>query len=121
MSLFRRKRSMISTTRPYYIAPEGKGGVDVRRDPRHEQGRARTCRLDQPRARHCDRTATRTDGNVAALRYEVRQPAEYFEHIPETKITKDMLDLAKHIVQTKSGHFDPENGEEASGREDSAS
>jgi DNA end-binding protein Ku len=23
------------------------------------------------------------------------------------KITKDMLDLAKHIVETKSGHFEP--------------
>ena len=40
-----------------------------------------------------------------------RQPAEYFEDIPETKITKDMLDLAKHIVETKSGHFDPEKCE----------
>jgi DNA end-binding protein Ku len=40
--------------------------------------------------------------------YEVRQPAEYFEGIQDTRITKDMLDLAKHIVDQKSGHFDPE-------------
>ena len=51
-------------------------------------------------------------GTLLRYPYEVRQPAEYFEHIPETKITKDMLDLAKHIVQTKSGHFDPEKFED---------
>ncbi|MFL5073910.1 MAG: Ku protein, partial [Microvirga sp.] len=28
------------------------------------------------------------------------------------KIDKEMLDLAKHIVQTKSGHFDPEKFED---------
>jgi len=51
-------------------------------------------------------------GTLLRYPYEVRQPAEYFEDIPETKITKDMLDLAKHIVQTKSGHFDPEKFED---------
>ena len=28
------------------------------------------------------------------------------------KITKDMLDLAKHIVEQKSGHFDPSKFED---------
>ncbi len=28
------------------------------------------------------------------------------------KITKDMLDLAKHIVEQKSGHFDPQSFED---------
>ena len=28
------------------------------------------------------------------------------------KITKDMLDLAKHIVEQKSGHFEPDNFED---------
>ena len=31
----------------------------------------------------------------------------YFEDIPELKLPKEMLDLAAHIVNTKSGHFDP--------------
>jgi DNA end-binding protein Ku len=39
--------------------------------------------------------------------YEVRNEAEYFEDIPELKLSKEMLDLATHIVNTKSGHFDP--------------
>ena len=41
------------------------------------------------------------------FRSEVRDEKLYFEDIPEVKLAKDMLDLAAHIVQTKSGHFDP--------------
>src|SRR5690606_23891310 len=33
--------------------------------------------------------------------------AEVFEDLPETKIEGEMLDLAKHIIETKSGDFDP--------------
>jgi DNA end-binding protein Ku len=39
--------------------------------------------------------------------YEVRDEEPYFEDIPDMKLPKDMLDLATHIVQSKSGHFDP--------------
>jgi DNA end-binding protein Ku len=39
--------------------------------------------------------------------YEVRDEQPYFENIPDLKLPKEMLDLATHIVQTKSGHFDP--------------
>jgi len=44
--------------------------------------------------------------------YEVRKEGEYFEDIPDEKIPKDMLDLASHIVETKSGHFEPEKFED---------
>jgi DNA end-binding protein Ku len=44
--------------------------------------------------------------------YEVRKEDEYFEDIPNEKIPKDMLELASHIVETKSGHFEPENFED---------
>src|SRR5262250_987034 len=44
--------------------------------------------------------------------YEVRKEDEYFEDIPEEKIPKDMLELASHIVETKSSHFDPEKFED---------
>jgi DNA end-binding protein Ku len=40
--------------------------------------------------------------------YEVRQAADYFDDIRDVKIIKNMLDLAKHIVDQKCGHFDPE-------------
>src|SRR5262244_3117538 len=35
-----------------------------------------------------------------------------FEDIPDEKIPKDMLALASHIVETKSGHFEPEKFED---------
>jgi DNA end-binding protein Ku len=33
--------------------------------------------------------------------------AEYFDEIQDVKVTKDMLDLARHIVEQKSGSFEP--------------
>jgi DNA end-binding protein Ku len=42
----------------------------------------------------------------------VRDASEYFDDIQDVKITKDMLDLARHIVEQKSGHFDPERFED---------
>jgi DNA end-binding protein Ku len=46
-------------------------------------------------------------GMLLRYPYEVRDPADYFDDIQDVKITKDMLDLAKHIVETKAGHFEP--------------
>ena len=42
-------------------------------------------------------------GTLLRYPYEVRSETEYFEDIQDVKITKDMLDLAKHIVEQKSG------------------
>jgi DNA end-binding protein Ku len=44
--------------------------------------------------------------------YEVRDEKDYFGDIPSERVTKDMLDLAKHIIQTKTGHFKPEEFED---------
>ena len=44
--------------------------------------------------------------------YEVRDEKEYFADIPDIKINKEMLDFAKHIVQSKAGHFEPEKFED---------
>jgi DNA end-binding protein Ku len=44
--------------------------------------------------------------------YEVRKEEEYFDDIPDEKIPKDMLELASHIVDSKSGHFEPEKFED---------
>src|SRR6516165_1141856 len=44
--------------------------------------------------------------------YEVRNEADYFDDIPDEKIPKDMLELASHIVETKSGNFDPSKFED---------
>jgi DNA end-binding protein Ku len=44
--------------------------------------------------------------------YEVRSEQEYFDEIQDVKVTKDILDLAKHIVNQKAGRFDPEKFED---------
>jgi DNA end-binding protein Ku len=42
----------------------------------------------------------------------VRDPQEYFDDIQDVKGTKDMLDLAMHIVNQKSGRFEPKKIED---------
>lgn len=41
--------------------------------------------------------------------YEVRSAAEAFEDIREVKMEPEMLDLARHIIDTKAGRFQPES------------
>lgn len=51
------------------------------------------------------------DGLLAATLnydYEVRSSAEVFADIPKGKIEREMLDLARHIIDTKRGAFEPE-------------
>ncbi|SCB55757.1 Ku70/Ku80 beta-barrel domain-containing protein, partial [Bradyrhizobium shewense] len=47
-------------------------------------------------------------GTLLRYPYEVRSEQEYFDEIQDVKVTKDMLDLATHIVNQKAGRFDPE-------------
>lgn len=51
-------------------------------------------------------------GTLLRYPYEVRSEQEYFDEIQDVKVTKDMLDLAKHIVNQKAGTFDPEKFED---------
>jgi DNA end-binding protein Ku len=51
-------------------------------------------------------------GTLLRYPYEVRDPAEYFDEIDDVKVTKDMLDLARHIVEQKSGSFEPDKFED---------
>ena len=48
------------------------------------------------------------------LRYnnEIRDERDYFEDVPNVKVSKDMLDLAKHILDTKTTKFDPSKFED---------
>jgi DNA end-binding protein Ku len=46
--------------------------------------------------------------------YEVRAADETFDVIPKRKIGKEMLDLARHIIETKQGKFDPERSSTSS-------
>jgi DNA end-binding protein Ku len=51
-------------------------------------------------------------GTLLRYPYEVRDPQEFFDEIEDVKVTKDMLDLAKHIVNQKSGNFEPDKFED---------
>ena len=51
-------------------------------------------------------------GTLLRYPYEVRSEKEYFDDIQDVKVTKDMLDLAKHIVEKKSGSFEPDKFED---------
>jgi DNA end-binding protein Ku len=51
-------------------------------------------------------------GTLLRYPYEVRPAEEYFDEIQDVKVTKDMLDLAKHIVNQKAGRFEPDKFED---------
>jgi DNA end-binding protein Ku len=99
--------------RPYYIVPDGKVGHDayaVIRETIRSLDKVALARVVLTNREHVIALEARDNGLMGMLLrypYEVRNSAEYFDDIQDVKITKDMLDLAKHIVQQKSGHFDP--------------
>jgi DNA end-binding protein Ku len=39
--------------------------------------------------------------------YEIRDESDYFDEIPDIVLPKDSVDLAEHIIASKSGKFDP--------------
>jgi DNA end-binding protein Ku len=104
--------------RPYYIAPEGKVGVDafaVIRDVIEATKKVAIGRVVLTSREHVIALEPRGKGLMGTLLrypYEVRDESDYFDDIPSAHVTTDMLDLAKHIVQTKSGHFNPEKFED---------
>ena len=99
--------------RPYYIVPDGKAGHDayaVIRETIRSLDQVAIGRVVLTNREHVIALEARDKGLMGMLLrypYEVRDAAEYFDDIQDVKITKDMLDLAKHIVETKAGHFDP--------------
>jgi DNA end-binding protein Ku len=100
--------------RPYYIAPDGKVGQDafvVIRNIIEQMKMVAIGRVVLTSREHVIAIVPRGKGLMGTLLrfpYEVRDSGEYFDDIPNVKLTKDMMDLARHIVETKSGHFRPQ-------------
>ena len=46
-------------------------------------------------------------GTTLRYDYEVRSEKDYFAHIPSPRISKDMVSLAAHILESKATKFDP--------------
>lgn len=104
--------------RPYYLVPDGKVGHDayaVIRDTIKATGKVALARVVLTNREHVIALEARDNGLVGLLlryAYEVRAASDYFDDIKDVKITKDMLDLARHIVEQKSGHFEPDSFED---------
>src|SRR5258707_1701172 len=98
---------------PYYIAPDGKAGTDafaVIRDAMKDQDRVALARIVLTNREHVIAIEPRGKGLLGTtLRYpyELRDEDDYFGDIRSPKISKDMIELAGHILKTKAAHFDP--------------
>src|SRR5438874_553846 len=103
---------------PYYLVPDGEVGQQafaVIREAIRKEGMVALGRVVFTSREHVIALEPRGKGLLGVtLRYpyEVRKEDEYFHDIAEEKIPKDMLELASHIVETKSGHFNPEEFED---------
>lgn len=104
--------------RPYYVRPDGKVGHDafaVIRETIREMDKVAIGRVVLTNREHIIALEPMDKGLVGTLLrypYEVRSEQEYFDEIQDVKVTKDMLDLAKHIVNQKAGRFDPDKFED---------
>ena len=98
---------------PYYIAPDGKAGIDafaVIRDAMKDQDRVALARIVLTNREHIIAIQPWGKGLLGTtLRYpyEVRDEEDYFDDIKSPRISKDMVELASHILDTKAAHFDP--------------
>jgi Ku protein len=98
---------------PYYIAPDGKAGIDafaVIRDAMKDQDRVALARIVLTNREHIiaiEPLGKGLLGTTLRYPYELRDEEEYFDDIKNPKISKDMVELASHILETKAAHFDP--------------
>ncbi|MGJ4968783.1 MULTISPECIES: Ku protein [unclassified Bradyrhizobium] len=98
---------------PYYIAPDGKAALDafaVIRDAMKDQERVALARIVLTNREHViaiEPMGKGMLGTTLRFPYELRDEAEFFDDIRAPKISKDMVELAGHILQTKAAHFDP--------------
>jgi DNA end-binding protein Ku len=99
--------------RPYYLIPDGKVGHDayaVIRETIRSMDMVAIGRVVLTNREHIIALEPLDHGLMGTLLrfpYEVRDEKEYFDDIQDVKVTKDMLDLAKHIVNQKAATFEP--------------
>jgi Ku protein len=99
--------------KPYYVVASGKVGAEafaVIRDAMKDKDRVALARIVMANREHVIALEPRGKGILGTtLRYdyEVREERPYFSQMPSVRVSKEMLDLAEHILDTKAGHFDP--------------
>jgi DNA end-binding protein Ku len=103
---------------PYYIAPDGEVGQQafaVIREAIRIEDIVALGKIVFTTREHIIALEARGKGLLGiTLRYpyEVRKEKDYFADIAAEKLPKEMLDLAKHIVDSKRGVFQPQKFED---------
>ncbi|HWL66864.1 MAG TPA: Ku protein [Geminicoccus sp.] len=98
---------------PYYLIPTDEVGEEafaVIREAMRSRKMAGVARLVLYRRERIVLLEPRDKGMLlTTLHYanEVRPQEDYFDEIPDTRLSKEMLDLAGHIIDTKMSRFDP--------------
>src|SRR3954454_13360713 len=98
---------------PYYIAPDGKAALDafaVIRDAMKDQHRVALARIVLTNREHVmaiEPLGKGLLGTTLRYPYELRDESDFFDDIKSPKISKDMVELASHILDSKAAHFDP--------------
>jgi DNA end-binding protein Ku len=98
---------------PYYIAPDGKAGIDafaVIRDAMKDKDRVALARIVLSNREHViaiEPLGKGLLGTTLRYPYELRDEEDYFDDIKNPKISRDMIELASHILDSKAAHFDP--------------
>ena len=100
--------------KPYYLVPDKQGAEAffLIRDGMKKAGVAALARTVLFRRLRTVLLRPQGRGLVAStlnFDYEVRSSEEAFDDVPDLKIKGEMLDLAKHIIGTKAGAFDPKS------------
>lgn len=99
--------------KPYFIAPADEDFADsfavVREGMRKKKvaALARTVLFRRVRTVMLRAQGLGLVAHTLNFDYEVRSAEDIFEDLPDFEVEGEMLDLAKHIIETKSGHFDP--------------
>ena len=102
----------------YYLVPTDEVGTEafaVIREAMDAEGLVGLARVVLYRRERLLMLEPRGEGIAGTLlryRNEVRDEDTYFDDIPDVKVPKDMLTLAKHILETKKAKFDPSKFED---------
>ena len=97
----------------YFLAPDDKVGEEAfavireAMDKRKMVGIARVVLFGKERMIMLEPRSRGLVGTTLRYSYEVRAAGGYFDEIPKVDISKELLDLASHIIDTKAGTFDP--------------
>jgi non-homologous end joining protein Ku len=98
---------------PYYIAPRdlvGQEAFAVIRDAMEATGlvgMGRVILSNRERPILIEPMGRGLRGTTLHYAHEVRSETEYFADIPKLMLPSDMLEVAKHILNTKTAEFDP--------------